>query len=179
MIGALQGKGEVLIFLDAQMEVTEKWIEPLLGYVASHPRAVATSIIDVLSEEDQSYQTAVVALVSLVLEDLTFRWTTPADPSGTNANLPYVLYTPVLLGSAFAITRKWFDEGGRYDPENRVWGIENIELSVRVWTCGGHIVALPCSHIGHYFRNERKIRSPRFDSTLFLFRNGIRFAEVI
>ena len=52
----------------------------------------------------------------------------------------------------FAIDRKFYFEIGEYDPQLLYYGAEHVELSVRIWMCGGTMEAIPCSNVGHIFR---------------------------
>jgi hypothetical protein len=43
------------------------------------------------------------------------------------------------LGGLFAMDRQWFFDSGTYDTEMGYWGTENVEMSIRLWSCGGSI----------------------------------------
>ncbi len=57
-----------------------------------------------------------------------------------------------LSGCAFAVDKSFFESSGSFDPEMRIWGGENVELSVRVWRCGGSMLKVPCARVGHVYR---------------------------
>ena len=48
--------------------------------------------------------------------------------------------------------RDYYFELGEYDPEILYYGAEHVEMSFRVWSCGGSMEISPCSHIGHVYR---------------------------
>ncbi|CAG5126565.1 unnamed protein product, partial [Candidula unifasciata] len=59
-----------------------------------------------------------------------------------------------MVGTAFAIQKEYFFELGGYDEGMTVWGGENLEMSWRVWLCGGRLLHVPCSRTGHVPRGQ-------------------------
>ncbi len=43
----------------------------------------------------------------------------------------------------------------------KIWGGENIELSLRIWTCGGEMEILPCSKVGHIYKRKNVYSYPK------------------
>ena len=161
-------------FLDSHIEVAVGWLEPLLERVSSNPSVVAAPVIDVIHPQTFKYHAALHRLRGGFDWDLTFKWIPPAltDPSRTGAgnelglrdetegaNVPVA--TPAIAGGLFTVNRAFFLHLGLYDTGFEVWGSENLELSFRVWMCGGRLEVLPCSRVGHVFRLSSPHRRPR------------------
>lgn len=56
--GASLASGDTLTFLDAHIEVTQGWLEPLLDQIAEDRTRVLCPVIDVISDETFEYVTA-------------------------------------------------------------------------------------------------------------------------
>ena len=67
-----------------------------------------------------------------------------------------VLDVPIMSGGLVAISRRWWNETGGYDSSMLGWGGENIDLSLRIWRCGGAIKAAKESYVAHMYREPGK-----------------------
>uniref|UniRef100_A0A915DIQ3 Uncharacterized protein n=1 Tax=Ditylenchus dipsaci TaxID=166011 RepID=A0A915DIQ3_9BILA len=84
--------------------------------------------------------------------------------------------TVAMSGGLLAVDRDYFKQIGEYDEGMEIWGAENIEMSIRVWLCGGSVLVAPCSRVGHVFRMRRPYTGkPGVDTNLY---NSKRTVEV-
>ncbi|VDN07791.1 unnamed protein product [Thelazia callipaeda] len=177
--GAKVAKGRVLVFLDAHVEVSEGWLEPLLDRISADRKRVVAPIIDVISDENFEYITASDVTWGGFNWHLNFRWYSvpmrEMERRGHDRSIP--LQTPTIAGGLFAIDRQFFYDIGSYDEGMEVWGGENLEISFRVWMCGGSLEIHPCSRVGHVFRKQTPYSFPGGTAKV-INKNAARTAEV-
>ncbi|VDN53479.1 unnamed protein product [Dracunculus medinensis] len=180
LIGAREARGDVLTFLDSHCECTKGWIEPLLTRIKENRKAVVCPIIDVINDRTFAYQRGIELFRGGFNWNLQFRWyVVPPDMVKNRSKDPTKpIDSPTMAGGLFSIDRHYFEELGTYDAGMDIWGGENIEISFRIWQCGGRIEILPCSHVGHIFRKASPHDFPGKSSGKILNKNLLRVAEV-
>ncbi|KAH8283092.1 hypothetical protein KR054_012031 [Drosophila jambulina] len=159
MEGARRATCQVLIFLDSHIEVTHNWLPPLLEPIAIH-RTIATGpIVDEISRETFAYNLGSVLTRSGFDWRFHIKHLPRFNDDSWDPSSPY--RTPLLVG-ALAIDRRYFWELGGYDEELDIWGGELLEMGFKIWMCGGMMIYIPCSRVGHISRGPvLKRSSPR------------------
>ncbi|XP_035606099.1 polypeptide N-acetylgalactosaminyltransferase 5-like [Oncorhynchus keta] len=179
LAGAAIAKGDVLTFLDSHIECNVGWLEPLLERVYIDRRKVACPVIDVIGDKDMSYALVDNFQRGVFKWPLVFWWRRLSEDvikkNHMKASDP--IRCPIMAGGLFSIDKKYFYELGSYDPGLDVWGGENMEISFKIWMCGGEIEIIPCSRVGHIFRGANPYKFPK-DRQKTVERNLARVAEV-
>jgi polypeptide N-acetylgalactosaminyltransferase len=176
IFGADHASGDVLVFLDSHCEVNVGWLEPLLSHIKADRRNVAIPIIDIINQDTFAYEPSPLVRGGFNW-GMFYRWDpVPSSLLSVNGSKILPIKTPTMAGGLFAMERRYFTEMGKYDPGLDTWGGENLEISFRVWQCGGRLDILPCSRVGHVFRRRRPYGSP--DGTDSVTRNSLRVIHV-
>lgn len=161
MRGARAAKGDVLMFVDSHIEMLSgTWLQHLLLPIIENPNTLAAQTLDIINDVNWTYGTGSGDLLYGVINDEFWfsyqrsRFGGPddkgAEREAPGRRLPYE--TPFAAGSLFAVRRDTFMRLGGYDEGMYVWGGENTDFAIKVWSCGGRIVMVPCSRVGHMYR---------------------------
>lgn len=177
LMGSRMARGEVLIFLDSHVEANVGWLEPLMAQIEVDRTTVVCPMIDLINPETMIYTSSPMVVGGLTWA-LHFKWiSVSSDKLKTYEDFIKPLDSPTMAGGLYAIDREFFHHLGEYDSAMELWGGENVEMSLRVWLCGGKIVVLPCSRVGHIFRKRRPY-GPDQDKPDCLLYNSHRAARV-
>lgn len=151
VLGAVNAIGPVLVIMDSHVEVANGWLPPLLQPIADNPKTITLPGVETLEPKTLEYHSVIRGLYNWVGGfhwKLMYTWI--RSPMPNRSDVP--LKSPTMLGAAFAIRKDYFEELGFYDTGFELWGGENLELSFKVWMCGGEMYQAFCSHLGHMFR---------------------------
>ncbi|XP_049293063.1 putative polypeptide N-acetylgalactosaminyltransferase 9 isoform X1 [Anopheles funestus] len=184
IFGAKRTSAEHLLFLDAHCECLTGWLEPLLELVVNRDESgrhvVVVPTIDWLNETTLALQIGPSSgLYGTFDWNLSFQWRPRYDRYRQEQQNPLEPFdSPVMAGGIFCIEKEFFAQLGWYDPGMQVYGGENMELSFKVWMCGGTIKEVPCSHVAHIQkRNHPYIGSYTKERELTM-KNSLRVALV-
>ncbi|KAJ0069575.1 hypothetical protein NL108_010393, partial [Boleophthalmus pectinirostris] len=163
---------DAVAVLDAHIEATEGWAEPLLARIKEDRTVVVSPVFDKVHFDDlhveryYSFAQGFDWALWCIYEAFSPEWYNMLDESQPGKS-------PSLMG-IFVADRVFLGEIGALDGGMTVYGGENVELGVHVWLCGGSIEVVPCSRIAHI---ERSHKPYALDLTVHMKRNALRVAE--
>jgi GT2 family glycosyltransferase len=159
----------VIIFSDAHVEVPPNWIAPLLEPLTrSKVGAVAPAIND-LRRRGKGMCGARWSRIG----NGTFRW----QWLGRQGSIPYPV--PLLCGCFIATRRDVFEATCGFDPGLIMYGMEDVEFCIRLWTLGYKCLVVPNLVVTHRFGvPDRALPSDyKFNSEINL-HNRLRMAVI-
>ena len=166
MLGAEMARGTVLMFVDSHVEMlSSTWYQHLVLPILDNPHTIASQQLEVMDDGDghkyldratrgSSYG-SMTKQFSFTYESHRFE-RDPLRRKPPPKAEPYEM--PFAPGALFAIRKSEFWRLGAYDRGIYVWGAENMELSLKIWLCGGRLVQVPCSSSGHMYRNSYRAK---------------------
>ncbi|XP_066506080.1 probable polypeptide N-acetylgalactosaminyltransferase 8 [Hoplias malabaricus] len=165
--------GDVVAIFDAHIEVHKQWAEPLLARIKEDRTVVLSPVFDKVNFDNLqvvNYSPAAHAFdwqLWCMYESFRPEWYKHQDETEPGKS-------PSVMGILVA-DRLFLGEIGVLDKGMQIYGGENVELGIRVWTCGGSIEVVPCSKIAHI---ERAHKPYALDLSIPLKRNALRVAEI-
>lgn len=158
MFGCMNAQGPALVFMDAHIEVTPGWLEPLLDPLTKNAFSSTVPVVDALDPDTLEYKyndNPSTYMVGGFEWNLIYEWIHIRAEERARMGHPCApIRSPTMVGAFFVILKDAFLRVGMYDEEFETWGAENLELSFKVWMCGGELYQIPCSHAAHMFRQK-------------------------
>uniref|UniRef100_A0A3B5A7D1 Polypeptide N-acetylgalactosaminyltransferase n=1 Tax=Stegastes partitus TaxID=144197 RepID=A0A3B5A7D1_9TELE len=168
---------DVVVILDAHIEATEGWAEPLLARIKMDRTVVVSPVFDKVHFDDLHVEPYVASshgfdwALWCMYESFSSDWLKVEDYSQPGK---YVETNCILL-SQIHVNRRFLGEIGGLDGGMTIYGGENVELGIRVWLCGGSVEVVPCSKIAHIERSHKPYAP---DLSNAMKRNALRVAEI-
>ncbi|XP_055848098.1 putative polypeptide N-acetylgalactosaminyltransferase 13 [Episyrphus balteatus] len=148
--------GDYIVFLDSHSEVNVGWIVPLLDRLASYPAMAVSPVLDSIDATTFQYLASSKDLKGGFDWNLHFRWIPIGEEEREAKNHPSNPFTNIIFFFGVLISRNWFFKLNGFNPLLKGWGGESIEMSIKLWLCGGQIEIVPCSRVGHVFQRTNK-----------------------
>jgi GT2 family glycosyltransferase len=133
---AQRAGGPILVFCDAHIEAPPRWFPPFRAVLA-RPKAglVGPAYTEMNSREEKYFG---LGFIDAGLN---------CDGLDQLSRSPYEV--PLLGGFFLGIRRELFFEIGGFDPGFGFWGMEDVELVMRIWGLGYRCILVPSVEVAH------------------------------
>ncbi|NWY72243.1 GLT15 acetylgalactosaminyltransferase, partial [Erithacus rubecula] len=176
MLGAARATGDVLIFMDSHCECQKGWLEPLLARLSSNRNSVVSPVIDVIDWKTFQYYHSVGLHRGVFDWKLDFHWEPVPEHEEKVRQSPIspIRQCALLSSAAKLYSLVLFDNSALSLLPQANPRITLQLFFILTWLCGGSVEVIPCSRVGHVYRNH----FPRaFSYEEAIVRNKIRIAE--
>jgi len=152
--------GDIVVFFDCHVAPQKNWHEDFVNLIGENYRRMVIPQITALDIDTWTQIGSGGGMSKCYLTlDGDFKW------GGTDD-----MYMGMLSGGLAGMSKRWWEESGGFDTNMFGWGGENIDQGVRMWVCGGEIVAAPHAQVAHMWRTGSAKTSARYkhvgDTTL-------------
>jgi GT2 family glycosyltransferase len=138
-LGAQHARGEVLVFSDAHVTAAPGWLSPLCDVLTRPGVGLVGPIVSALGQPDARGHGFQWRDAALNVEWLPWQRAEPYP-------------VPMMAGCFIALRREVFAAVGGFDPGMVLYGTEDAELCLRLWTLGYECILVPGVTVGHLFR---------------------------
>ncbi|NWR51835.1 GLT15 acetylgalactosaminyltransferase, partial [Regulus satrapa] len=176
MLGAARATGDVLIFMDSHCECQKGWLEPLLARLSSSRNSVISPVIDVIDWKTFQYYHSVGLHRGVFDWKLDFHWEPVPEHEEKVRQSPIspIRQCALLSSAAKLYSLVLFNNSALSSLPQANPRITLNLFFILTWLCGGSVEIIPCSRVGHVYRNH----FPRaFSYEEAIVRNKIRIAE--
>ena len=153
-LAARQAQGEAFLFLDAHCNPEPGAIARLVddvretgGDALITPKIPA---LDVARWENTAQQ--IGHGYRLELERFDCGWLPLEQLQRVREGAREFYESPAMIGCALAVSRKLYEKLWGFDADMRMWGVEDLDFSLKCWLAGHRILHDPEAVVGHRFR---------------------------
>lgn len=148
--GAEIASGDILVWLDAHMTFAPDWLDRMMVHVDSGSLLCSEawdyeqSICycwgsDIIWCDERNYG-------SQCYPGFVVRHRTRFPGEGA-------VEVPMIIGGCKMILRETYEQTGGFSPLFRVYGVEDIDLSMRAWITGPGVKCVTGARVGHLYRS--------------------------
>ncbi|CAL1532146.1 unnamed protein product [Lymnaea stagnalis] len=148
MQGIAATKGEIIVLIEDLSEMNMDWLSPLILRLMESPKSLVTPVYDVVDHLTFQYS-SLPELYRVGFDwSLQYRWEGVPFSYQVRPDPTSIFRSPVTTGSVIAMRRDFFTWLGQYDTTTWARDLEDMDLSLRAWLCGGQVEIIPCSRVG-------------------------------
>jgi len=145
---------ETFTVMESHAEVCDGWLEPLLWEIQVNPKTMANPVITQIHHHSFAFLLPVYQKMdyNYLFE---MKWGTVRGAAAQKKEYrPY--NSPVHAGGIFSMKKSYYYTLLGYDKAMKGFSSENLDLAFQVWMCngGGRNIVVPCSQVGHVFRDK-------------------------